>query len=268
MSCSHRPIVGKGYLKDDDQTAASFIPPPDWYLRFNEQRGTESRKLYKSGDLVRYAENGSLLIQRRKETSQQKIRGQRIELKEIQFHLDASAQIKHSIIVMPACGLLQGKLVAVISLVVYPQGSNNPKTQTLKLVQRTQVDPELSVAVARSIETVAGALEKQLPRYMIPEIWLVVEKVPVQMSHKLDRQRVLQWVEAIGREDLDIAIDLQRRDGVEYMCGSEVEETIRRIWAQVLDIQPHQISLEQSFFRLGGDSLDGEFCLQRKLLSC
>ncbi|OJZ79695.1 hypothetical protein ASPFODRAFT_148698 [Aspergillus luchuensis CBS 106.47] len=73
------PIVGRGYLNDSEKTAAVFIEPPAWLHEFRGS-GTGGR-LYKTGDLVQYAADGSLRFVGRKDT-QVKLRGQRIELGE------------------------------------------------------------------------------------------------------------------------------------------------------------------------------------------
>ena len=69
------PLVGRGYLKDPVKTAAAFIEDPMWLLRGTGRRG----RLYRTGDMVRYNEDGSLVYLGRKD-AQVKIRGTRVEL--------------------------------------------------------------------------------------------------------------------------------------------------------------------------------------------
>ena len=76
------PIVGRGYLNRPNQTAASFIPNPDWVSGFGIR---EDRTFYKTGDLARYLSDGSIFYVGRKD-SQVKVNGQRIELEEIEYH--------------------------------------------------------------------------------------------------------------------------------------------------------------------------------------
>lgn len=95
------PLVGDGYLNDPDKTAAAFINDPIWLLRGAPGITGRSSRLYKTGDLVRYNEDGSLTFVGRKDT-QVKIRGQRVELGEIEHVLlshasvtDAAAILNH-----------------------------------------------------------------------------------------------------------------------------------------------------------------------------
>ncbi|TQN65613.1 Nonribosomal peptide synthase atnA [Colletotrichum shisoi] len=141
------PIVGKGYLDDEAKTAAAFIDPPAWAVEVESASPDEGfpRKLYKTGDLVRYAEDGSLLIHRRKDHSQVKIRGQRVELGEVQYHLDnLSGVIQHSMVLVPQYGRLKGRLVAVASLAGLAAASSKPEmavhSQGITIVRNEDLD--------------------------------------------------------------------------------------------------------------------------------
>ncbi|KAJ0296818.1 hypothetical protein COL516b_011201 [Colletotrichum fioriniae] len=230
------PVVGKGYLNDEIKTATAFIEPPLWaadkYLSYEGDGG--SRRLYKTGDLVRYAEDGSLLIQRRKDHSQVKIRGQRVELGEIQYHLNnLSGIIQHSMVLVPESGNLKGRLVAVVSLtVVLSNLETRNYNQDIVIIKKDSLSQEMHQKLADAMNTITSALERELPQYMMPESWLIVKTLPVQLSLKLDRQRVMSWVGQIDHRTLQDALDLHKG-------GSS----------------DHRIGLEQSFFRIGGDSI-------------
>jgi non-ribosomal peptide synthetase component F len=95
------PIVGQGYFGEPEKTAAAFVKDPPWLLRgcapMWHRKGYAGRhgRLYRTGDLVRYRSDGNLEFVGRKD-SQVKIRGQRVELGEIEHHLERvlSAQSK------------------------------------------------------------------------------------------------------------------------------------------------------------------------------
>lgn len=93
------PLVGLGYLKDEEKTAEAFIEDPEWLLAGVSGYSGRHGRLYKTGDLVRYREDGGLSFVGRKD-SQVKIRGQRIELGEIEEGLRKHAGVKDAIAVV------------------------------------------------------------------------------------------------------------------------------------------------------------------------
>lgn len=263
------PIVGKGYLGDSEKTAGSFITPPAWSLdaELNLSESDPRRRLYKTGDLVRHTSDGSLVILGRKDHSQVKVRGQRVEIQEVQHYLDDSPQIWHSMVIMPGSGILRGRLVAVLSLAclaaeTFHKVKGDAKSR-VNLVSRNLLRPNLGNKVAQSLQSIQSVLSKALPTYMIPEDWLVVEKMPVQVSHKLDRQTILKWIESIDDVKLQMARELQNQNSGQMSRGSATEEAIREIWGQVLELPISRVSLDISFFRLGGDSIYAIQVMQR-----
>ena len=72
------PSLARGYLNDPEKTAAAFIESPGWLREFGH---TKPQVMYKTGDLVRYNPDGSLMYLGRKD-NQVKVNGQRLELGE------------------------------------------------------------------------------------------------------------------------------------------------------------------------------------------
>ncbi len=93
--------LAKGYWKDAKKTAASFITNPE-----------TGEKLYKTGDLGRYLEDGNIEFLGR-EDNQVKIRGYRIELGEIESRLESHFGVKESTVVATNIGNNQ-ELVAYV----------------------------------------------------------------------------------------------------------------------------------------------------------
>ncbi|KAI1145254.1 acetyl-CoA synthetase-like protein [Nemania diffusa] len=80
------PHVGRGYLGDPQKTTDLFIEDPEFLTRGSSKWPGRRARLYKTGDLVRYDEHGSLTCLGRKDV-QVKIRGQRVELGEVEFQV-------------------------------------------------------------------------------------------------------------------------------------------------------------------------------------
>ncbi|CAI7619691.1 unnamed protein product [Penicillium glandicola] len=102
------PSIGRGYLNDPINTSAVFIQEPEWLLRggpSGNPTGRRGNRLYKTGDLVRYQPDGNLVYLRRKDT-QVKIRGQRVELGDVEHHVqeclnDAGQQLVAEVVMLP-----------------------------------------------------------------------------------------------------------------------------------------------------------------------
>jgi len=80
------PTVGEGYLDDADRNARTFIENPPWLLEGTRDFHGRQGRLYRTGDLVCYQVDGSLEFVRRRDT-QVKVRGQMVELGEVEYHV-------------------------------------------------------------------------------------------------------------------------------------------------------------------------------------
>ncbi len=83
------PTVSRGYLNDSDKTIAAYIQNPPWLLQGAPNHPGSLGTLYKTGDLLRYNSDGSLDFLGRKD-GMVKLRGQRIELAEVEYHVQAN----------------------------------------------------------------------------------------------------------------------------------------------------------------------------------
>ena len=93
-------MLARGYLNDPERTNAAFIEDPVWLRRIDP---AQPRRLYKTGDLVKFNEDGSLIFVGRKD-SQIKFRGQRIELGEIEHVMRAMTIIDKALVIVQGNG--------------------------------------------------------------------------------------------------------------------------------------------------------------------
>ncbi|KAF4342274.1 non-ribosomal peptide synthetase [Fusarium beomiforme] len=245
------PIVSRGYLNDTERTAESFIENPPWMdcLASQENRQRPFR-LYKTGDIVKYLPDGSLRYLGRKD-HQVKLHGQRLELGEIEAHLESNPRICHSLVNLPTTGPFKGRLVAIVSLRV-----TVPRDSCLKTADFVPIS-ESAVQVARAeISAVQQELSEHLPSYMIPSAWLAVEAIPLLLSGKADRASSQKWLASLDINTSKMAIDLDGgRDTVDSEDTTPVCRQLRRIWASVLNIAEAETPLNRSLISLGGDSI-------------
>lgn len=234
------PLLARHYLHEPEKTAASFIKDP----AFVKGGGQPGRRMYLSGDLGRYNYDGSVSFVRRKD-NQVKVRGNRIELGEIEFNLWNHPSVRHGLAYMPDTGVLSGKIVTVLSL----RALDPPTTEysTIRVIDRN-----LQKQFNTELQKIKDTLANQLPSYMIPSVWLIVHRVPLNTSGKMDRMKVKNWVNSIEEEEaLTDMIEDEQVSGDEP--STDLEISLMEIWERVLG-NP-RVSASRSFISLGGDSL-------------
>lgn len=238
------PLVGLGYLNDAKRTAAAFIDNPKWLLQGAPGQPGRRGRVYKTGDLVRYQHDGNLAFLGRKD-SQVKIRGQRLELGEVEHWVQA---------LMPAA-------VQVIAEVIEPQGGDSGPLLAVFVHKDGFEDtapngPRSTCGIAEmtAIPTdVEDKLAQHLPSYMVPNIAILMGRLPMSATGKTDRKRLRD----IGASFSILQVANVRAGGLvtKRQPTSEVELQLQRIWSQVLNLDQAIIGLDDSFFKLGGDSI-------------
>ncbi|KAH7366799.1 surfactin synthetase subunit 3 [Plectosphaerella cucumerina] len=236
------PVVGLGYLNDPVKTAEVFIEDPAWLLAGGGASPGRHGRLYKTGDLVRYDADGTGAIAFVGRKDQQvKLRGQRIELAEVEHHLrgklPASVKVVAEVI-KPGGG--EPSLVAFITeQTPVPSSGDNGLTQ---------LSPELSRTIAQLDE----ALGAEIPRYMVPSAYIPLDKMPSLVSGKIDRKRLRELGSALSREAV---ARMGAYSGESTEPETELEKALQTVWIKVLGGGVQDVGRNDSFFGLGGDSL-------------
>ena len=176
------PNVARGYLNKDTEAATAFIQAP---LLPNTFEG-QSHRLYKTGDMARYNSDGTVSILGRKD-AQVKLRGQRLELAEIEYQVSANDAVAQSVAVKAKTGPFQDELVTVIQ---FREGIGK-LCDSQNGMHRIEV-PGLS----ETISTIRRHLELHLPSYMVPSVWVAVNHLPMTMAGKCNREAVSEWLES------------------------------------------------------------------------
>ncbi|TGO52808.1 hypothetical protein BCON_0134g00010 [Botryotinia convoluta] len=183
------PTLARGYIGDMDKTKAAFIKDPKWP---SELIGTRARRFYKTGDLVRYTSDGSLDWVGRKDF-QVKVRGQRVELSEVEYNISAYPNVALAMATSPKIGAFAKSLVAIIQIDTSLEPTS--ATNVLSLVSNHRLS-----AAGFSIADLDQFLRNKLPSYMVPSHWFAVEKVPLSVSGKIDRKSVEHWLSQLNRD--------------------------------------------------------------------
>lgn len=239
--------LSEGYINQPKQTAATYIDPPVWMAQ--DRREKTGRKLYKCGDLVRYNDrlDGSIDFVGRKDT-QVKIRGQRVELGEIEMRVKSCfSPARYAIADVVTIKNKPPRLYVFLecpgvdaireengrhsySICGYPTPSFEDQIQDLKL-----------------------KLQNQLPAYMVPDSFIPITHVPMTISNKIDRKRLREDAIAFLGE-----VSLYRNQPTKTnsnKISTVNERALQKLWAAVLDIPSDSIDSQSNWVDLGADSL-------------
>lgn len=237
------PLVGQGYLNDPDATSQVFVEDPPWLLRGDPATGQPGRRgrLYRTGDLVRYHEDGSLLFMGRKDT-QVKLRGQRVELGEVEHQVRQALE--------PS---LEGG-VTIVAETFTPRDSNTVYLAAFVSIDvgSNRTDEEHNTLVHRATASLPTVLAHTLPSYMVPSAFIPMRSIPMTPTGKMDRNQIRRLGSSFSVREIG---PFSGSDGKRGPPQSRSERRLQALWAEVLKVSAEDIGIDDSFFRLGGDSI-------------
>ncbi|KAK5996523.1 Nonribosomal peptide synthase atnA [Cladobotryum mycophilum] len=235
------PLVGGGYLHDSERTKASFVQDPSWLLRSSSGKNGRHGRLYRTGDLVKYSEDGTLVFMGRKDT-QVKIRGQRVELGEIEHHVRKSLEKRG--------GIPKMQLVAET---IQPQDTANAILVIfVSIDDGNMTEDEHGDAVGRMTDGLTDELSQTLPAYMVPTAFIPTQTIPMTATGKMDRLRLRRTVAPLWLKHRN---ETTAEENVPIIPSNETERVLQQVWMTVLNLKAPNVPLNKPFTRLGGDSI-------------
>ena len=187
--------VARGYLGQPGLTAERFVPDPF---------GPPGGRLYATGDVVRYREDGLLEFLGRLD-DQVKLHGYRIELGEVAAALAAHPAVREAVADVEAVAPGERRLVGYLVL-----DGRRPSRQELQEFLRTK-----------------------LPEHMVPPLYVALEAIPRTTTGKLDRRRLPRTEEA------DVV-----RDESADAPADPTEDAIAAIWSNLLGVSPVPVTAD------------------------
>ncbi|WP_299460898.1 amino acid adenylation domain-containing protein [uncultured Microscilla sp.] len=204
--------LARGYLYDEALTKERFIEGISSDL-------IPDNRLYKTGDLCRWTENGEIEFLGRVD-QQVKVRGFRIELEEIESTLETMPGVDAT-----AAAAVNGGIGQKI-LVVYVVSQDETVTEA-------------------SVKTY---LTKRLPKYMVPQVVKHLKALPLLPNDKLDRKKLMSLEEEPG---IDNGLA-----STHHKQPTEILSLIQDEVAALLNLgDATQVLPDHSFDGLGIDSL-------------
>ncbi|MEO6165513.1 MAG: amino acid adenylation domain-containing protein [Candidatus Binatia bacterium] len=181
--------LARGYLHRPDLTAERFVPNPF--------AGEAGHRLYKTGDLGRYREDGNIEFLGRMD-DQVKIRGYRIEIGEVEAVLS------------------QHPAVHAVAVLVREEQPGEKR-----LVAYVAADRE-----ALAISELRGFSRKKLPEHMVPAVFVILQQLPINPNGKIDRHLLSSLVYQEAESP-----------GTFVAPRTAVERELVAIWAEVFGLE-------------------------------
>jgi hypothetical protein len=202
--------LARGYHDRPGQTASVFVPDP-----FCGEAGAAGDRLYKTGDRVKYLEDGCLIFLGRMD-NQIKLNGFRIEPGEIEAALVDLETVREAAVMVREDQPGQKRLVAYLTL-----DQNVPTHNSALLKQQ---------------------LFKVLPAHMVPSVFVILTEMPLTSHAKIDRHQL----PVPSSEPTENCGDLT-------LASNELEEKIAAAWSDALSLT--KVGVHENFFDIGGNSL-------------
>lgn len=223
------PQLASGYLDNPEQTAKSFINDPF----------RPGSVMYATGDLVRMSPVDHSLHYLERRDTQVKIRGQRVETEAVESVLRTASSA-----------------IANAAVIKVDSAGNESLVAFLDYGSHTEADEIVIVDedVSKLLGPLRHATQEMLPTFMIPTIYVPLNRFPLMISGKLDRKALTAYFYAHQKEvkDLNFAFLEVSSSGVPH---NEVQAALRSLWTFILDIEENALSIDDDFFMVGGDSI-------------
>ncbi|KAJ5688943.1 hypothetical protein N7462_003335 [Penicillium macrosclerotiorum] len=240
------PCVSDGYLDNPEQNRMTFIHAPAWLKSIRPDSHT---RLLKTGDLVKYNPNdGTLYLVGRKGT-QVKIRGQRIELAEIEHHLCPLFNTKDPAVVdviIPSDDTSQNPLLVAF----VPVGDQQSMLKRDGLVENLFACP--TPAFRQEARKALSTLHEALPSYLTPQAIVAIAALPQTATGKLNRRMLREAASSLSRKDL---LAYTTHDVVHQDPVTPLEIVLQETCSRVLNLPSRTIGMQSNFFDLGGNSI-------------
>ncbi|HEY0604287.1 MAG TPA: amino acid adenylation domain-containing protein, partial [Herpetosiphonaceae bacterium] len=218
--CVAGESVSRGYLFRPELTAERFVVCPF----------EDGQIMVRTGDLGRWRADGTVEILGRID-HQVKVRGFRIETAEIEHALAQHPSVNECVVVAREDAAGDRRLVAYVV--------KNPEPRTKNQGDGSEAGSRFWVLGSADLRQHVGA---QLPDYMVPSAFVLLDALPKTPNGKLDRRALPAPDGSVsGTSDTFVA----PRDTLELRLA--------RIWEALLGVQP--VGIRDSFFALGGHSL-------------
>ncbi|KAK1916806.1 hypothetical protein P3342_004361 [Pyrenophora teres f. teres] len=226
-------VVGE-LVVTGDGLARGYTDPARNIDRFvSVEIGGKTVRAYRTGDYVRHRPTDGQLEFFGRMDGQVKIRGNRVELGEVEHALRSDKAVREAVAVLQQHDGSEARLAGFVTVHEDAEIADEQDVESWKFRHLYSIKQRLT-----------ELLEAQLPAYMVPQTITILDAMPVNPNGKVDRKALEQQADTQSNHS-----------GQKQQPSTPAERAMQQLWAGVLAIAPDSIGLDDSFFRLGGDSI-------------
>ncbi|KAI9167870.1 Nonribosomal peptide synthetase gloA [Paramyrothecium foliicola] len=233
------PILARGYLDDPKRTAERFIKAPSWLQKLHGQ--IEDHRCYRTGDYGILNIDGTILYMGRMDF-QVKIRGQRVELGEIESGLSTAEPTFEQVAVEAIQLRHRGNTQMLVAFISLPFPASDGSLRLLPLDRNLR----------NLLHTAHLKFSQAFPPHMVPSLLLPVSQLPKSAVGKRDRNVLRQWGASLTEAQM---AEYQIRTSSSRAPETPGERLLQGLWAEVLGAPAAYFGADDNFFHAGGDSV-------------
>ncbi|KAJ3255158.1 hypothetical protein HDU77_003781 [Chytriomyces hyalinus] len=217
--CITGPQLTRGYFQDQTKTEKAFM-------------NMNGQTIYRTGDSALMNPDGTIDVFGRKD-GQVKINGLRIEIGEIETHL-----LKVQGVAQACVQVFKVKDRSVLTAFVVPN------LETAHHLGSQKFFDDLNELLA----TAQNHLAIGLPSYFVPSRWIPINLIPLTKNGKVDKEKLQELFALSERSTV-------AENSKQVQFSSETESLLATVWSEVLRLDVNSISPQDSFLKIGGDSI-------------
>lgn len=169
---------------------------------------------------------------------------------EVELFLGSENAVSKVVVLKPRAGLFDEKLVACLTLSsIPPREPDSPKVEL--------VSPSQMFFAGSQIATIKHNL-RSLPTVepkVIPEVWVPLDDLPsLPDSGEIDRRKLRTWVQNANQDVYEKVMSLCTDQPLQPPA-TEMEKSVQKLVARVLQVPPDQVGMNFTFAQFGGDEV-------------
>lgn len=236
------PGIARGYLVAPPPDMSPFFAIlPAWYPA---RQPLDTFKFYRTRDLVCYRSDGTVVYLGRKD-SQVKIRGQRVEMGEVETYLRQQIPSHLTPVVEAVRRSHLSNSMTLIAFLIGPFQGGEDSVNTM-------LEEDTYILESSAAKRINSKLQRVIPQYAIPSHYIRIKHLPTTATGKTDRKTL----RSIGTKLLvEVVQNVTSQQEEEFGSSTSTGLILEHIWFQSLNLSPNSQSRKANFFELGGDSI-------------